>query len=161
MIIRDRTPQDVPAVADLARESIAWHAETFPDIKPAPSRESLIEGFEQPAASPESYFRVADAGGALVGFLTAQLNPPPAGGIEAFEGPFVYIADVAVTQGARRRGIGRALLEDLESWAVDRGAGAIRLSMHAGNGPAARLYESLGYRPSWITYRKDLDRRVR
>jgi hypothetical protein len=27
--------------------------------------------------------------------------------------------------------------------------------MHAGNTPAQRLYEELGYLPSWITFRKD------
>ncbi len=67
----------------------------------------------------------------------------------------MYISDVAVTQAARRRGIARALLADLDEWAGRRGCRTIRLSMHAGNEPASRLYEQLGYRPTWITFRKD------
>lgn len=154
-VVRDRRADDLEAIVDLALESIGWHADTFRDIRSAPARDSLLTDYQQLGDSPETYFRVAELQGAVVGFLLARLHPPPTDGIEKLDGPSIYIADVAVTAAARRQGIGRALLQDLESWAADHDAHAIRLNMHAGNTPAQHLYESLGYRQTWVTYRKD------
>ena len=52
-----------------------------------------------------------------------------------------------VTPRARRRGIARHLLESLleRACAID-GIEIVQLSVTAGNGPAERLYESLGFR---------------
>jgi ribosomal-protein-alanine N-acetyltransferase len=155
MIIRDRQQDDADAIATLALESLTWHAETFANIRPAPPRDSLLTQFQDLADTPDSYFRVAELD-AVVGFLTASLQPATTGGIEALDERSVYIADLIVTRTARRRGIARALLNDLERWAGQHQCHTIRLNMHAGNEPARRLYEQLGYGPSWITFRKDL-----
>ena len=154
--IRDRRDDDLPVVVDLALESISWHAETFDDIRPAPERQALAHEFSQLTDSPELYFRVAELDGTVIAFLTASIHPPRDGGIEALDGPSIYIADIIVTSSARRLGVAAALLKDLDRWAAPHGCTTIRLSMHAGNGPAQRLYETLGYRPTWVTYRRDL-----
>jgi len=154
--IRDRRGEDLPVIVDLALESIGWHAETFDDIRPAPAPEALAQEFSQLTDSPELYFRVAELAGTVIAFLTATIHPPRDGGIEALDGPSIYIADIIVTSSARRLGVAAALLTDLDRWAATHGCNTIRLSMHAGNQPAQRLYEALGYRPTWVTYRKDL-----
>lgn len=154
--IRDRRDEDLPVIVDLALESISWHAETFDDIRPAPASQALSHEFSQLTNSPELYFRVAELAGTVVAFLTASIHPPRNGGIEALDGPSIYIADIIVTSSARRLGVAAALLTDLDRWAASHGCSTIRLSMHAGNEPAQRLYEALGYRPTWVTYRKDL-----
>jgi ribosomal protein S18 acetylase RimI-like enzyme len=155
MIIRDRQHDDTDAIVTLALESLTWHAETFTNIRPAPTRDSLLTQFQDLADTADSYFRVAELD-TVVGFLTASLQPATTGGIEALDERSVYIADLIVTRSARRRGVGRALLTDLEQWAGQQQCHTIRLNMHAGNEPARRLYEQLGYGPSWITFRKDL-----
>jgi RimJ/RimL family protein N-acetyltransferase len=50
-----------------------------------------------------------------------------------------------VSAGHRRRGIGRALLEQAVEWA--RGAGVTKLELHVfpWNEPALRLYASFGF----------------
>jgi GNAT superfamily N-acetyltransferase len=83
------------------------------------------------------------------------LRPAPSGGIERFDGPYAFIADVAVTSDARGQGIGRSLMDDVATWAHGRGACALTLSDHTQN-PATHLYRELGYQPTWQTYRKDL-----
>ena len=155
MIIRDRRDEDTEVIVSLALESLRWHAETFSHIRPAPPRDSLLSDFRELAATPDTYFRVAELDATVVGFLTAGLHPPTSGGIEALDEPSVYISDVVVTSSARRRGIARALLADLDVWASQRECHTIRLTMHAGNEPAHHLYDQLGYRPSWIAFRKD------
>lgn len=154
MTIRDHQPEDVDAITALALESLTWHAESFGDIRPAPAAEALRAQYREIPA--DQYLRVAEVDSNIVGFLTAGIQPATTSGIQALDEPSVYIADVAVTRAARRRGVARALLTDLERWAADQGCHTIRLTMHAGNEAAERLYEQLGYQPSWITFRKDL-----
>ena len=155
LIIRDRQEEDLEPIVALALESMTWHADTFSDIRPAPTGDALRAGFRELVPTADGYFRVAELAGTVAGFLTAGLQPPTTSGIEALDEPSVYISDVAVAPTARRRGIARALLTDLDGWARRRECHTIRLSMHAGNEPAHRLYEQLGYRPTWITFRKD------
>lgn len=122
MIIRDQQEDDIEAIVDLALESLAWHADTFPNIRPVPQRQSLLGDFRDLAATSDMYFRVAELDAAVVGFLTASLRAATTGGIEALDRPSVYISDIIVTTAARRRGIGRALLTNLEQWASQTSA---------------------------------------
>ncbi|NBE56608.1 GNAT family N-acetyltransferase [Streptomyces boluensis] len=64
------------------------------------------------------------------------------------DGAFVY--DVEVVEAHRGRGHGRTLMLLAERDGVRGGADAIGLNVFAGNTPALRLYESLGYQP--VTY---------
>lgn len=52
---------------------------------------------------------------------------------------------IAVDPGARRRGVGRALLEAAMSWAAARGARKMGLEVRASNIAAQMLYRSLGF----------------
>ncbi|MEV0321344.1 GNAT family N-acetyltransferase [Streptomyces sp. NPDC050658] len=61
---------------------------------------------------------------------------------------FVY--DVEVDEEYRGRGHGRSLMLLAEAQAQEAGSSRIGLNVFAGNTPAQRLYESLGYEP--ITY---------
>ena len=58
-----------------------------------------------------------------------------------------YVADLAVLEPYRRRGIGRALLRAAEERALARGATNIRIEVLAANSPARDLYDAEGYRP--------------
>ncbi|MDI3408711.1 GNAT family N-acetyltransferase [Streptomyces cavernicola] len=64
------------------------------------------------------------------------------------DGAFVY--DVEVDEQHRGHGHGRSLMLLAERQAADARAGTIGLNVFAGNTPALRLYESLGYEP--LTY---------
>ena len=56
-----------------------------------------------------------------------------------------YIANVAVAPEARRRGVARALLTELERRARAIPLAFLTLEVRAGNAPAIALYASLGY----------------
>ena len=76
----------------------------------------------------------------------------PVGLINCIEGfstfacqPLVNVHDVAVLASHRGRGIAEAMLAEAERIAVERGAVKMTLEVLAGNAPAMRLYQRVGY----------------
>ncbi len=62
----------------------------------------------------------------------------------------VHVLNVATAVEARRRGIGRALMEAAEGTGRARGARISTLEVRRSNGPAIALYRALGYRQGGI-----------
>ncbi|GAB3400635.1 GNAT family N-acetyltransferase [Flindersiella endophytica] len=150
-----RSPDDIEAVVDLYTEEATWHSDHWPEDYRAPEfGEDFRKYLREP---PETTCRiVAEAGNRLVGFVTGHLEPEPKQGVVRHDGPFVIVADVAVTSEYRRRGIATRLLDALEGWATEHGATSLVLYVHAGNEPAKNLYEKRGFRPVNVQMRKDL-----
>lgn len=83
------------------------------------------------------WYRVAlDADGTLLGYAGLTVQPDEA-----------WVQNIAVRRDAQRRGIGRALLEDLLAEADRRGAHSVLLEVAADNAPAQRLYAGYGFEP--------------
>lgn len=80
-------------------------------------------------------FLVADAQGAVVGFLVARVVADEA-----------EILDLAVAREHRRHGVGAALLRAALELLARRGVARTYLEVRASNEPALRLYASLGFR---------------
>lgn len=99
---------------------------------------------------PSTHALVVDAEGALIPDGPGQAGSPapaPAGFVLTR-----HVLDeeelllIAVTPGARRRGVGAALLEHLFAIARTRGTARIFLEMRRGN-PALQLYNKFGFEP--------------
>lgn len=52
---------------------------------------------------------------------------------------------IGTARDAQRKGLARALLSEALAQAKARGIGCMHLEVRSGNGPAARLYESMGF----------------
>jgi RimJ/RimL family protein N-acetyltransferase len=87
---------------------------------------------------PDAAVYVAELQGELVGRLSLARDAHPAS---------AHIADLGLMIDAsyRRRGIGRALMEEAERWARESGVTKLELHVFPWNEPAMALYESLGY----------------
>jgi putative acetyltransferase len=87
---------------------------------------------------PDAAVFVAEEDGLVLARLSIARDPHPASR---------HVADLGlmVAEPARRRGIGRALLDQAVAWA--RGAGIRKLELHVfpWNEPALQLYESFGF----------------
>lgn len=80
--------------------------------------------------------------------VRARTGQPLAFGIMRYEELEAHLILLAVTPGARRRGLGRHLVEYLESMARTAGIGRIILEVRAANAEARAFYRSMGYRES-------------
>jgi ribosomal protein S18 acetylase RimI-like enzyme len=78
---------------------------------------------------------VAEAGGEIVGFLIACRESREAG----------HIVTIDVVEGWRRKGVGRALMDAAEAWAVEQGFRVLFLETAEDNLQAQRFYEARGY----------------
>jgi len=59
---------------------------------------------------------------------------------------WLVIDSLAVLPEARRRGVGRALMEQAHHWAVEKGIFEVKLNVYEFNDGAIKLYESMGYK---------------
>ncbi len=97
---------------------------------------------------------VAEANGAIVGFISAyRWAPPP---IYRFE-EMVFIDELYVRPEARGAGWGRQLVEAVQAWGVSFGAVQIRLRALAANDAGVAFWKSIGAQPFVVELAMDLD----
>jgi ribosomal protein S18 acetylase RimI-like enzyme len=89
--------------------------------------------------------------GARLGFVSLRVRED-VGGIGRG-----HVADLAVIEGARRSGVGSALMNAAEAWARERGFPALSLDLWATNERARSFYETLGYAAESLGLFKRLD----
>ena len=129
------------AVADAERIAALFTDEGYPA-----GTSDIVERLER-FSTERSQVLVADLDGEVIGFIAFHLFPRFEHGDHA-----ARIVALVVDPGARERGLGRRLMEEVETIAV--GAGAAFLEITAGHHrpDARRLYESLGYDAGVTTY---------
>jgi GNAT superfamily N-acetyltransferase len=69
-------------------------------------------------------------------------------------GDYCYLQDLFVAEGARGRGLGRALIDAVEERARAAGASRVYWLTHETNARARELYDRLAERSGFIQYRK-------
>jgi GNAT superfamily N-acetyltransferase len=90
-------------------------------------------------ATKDQRFFVAEEDGEDVGMLWLGERP------ESEDGPAMWVLEVSVREGHRRRGHGRELMRLAEDEARRLGYGAVALNVFSGNAAAIALYDALGY----------------
>lgn len=114
--VRDATPEDWPAVEALLAEL------GRPDVRGAPEEDAAREVFLDYLRRDDARALVAEEDGRVVGFVDmeyrARLN---------FTTPQAWIPDLVVTDEARSRGAGAALLARCEELARERGCWSLSL----------------------------------
>ncbi|HKH78208.1 MAG TPA: GNAT family N-acetyltransferase [Rubrobacteraceae bacterium] len=133
--VREATVGDAAALHMLAVDL----ADALSDRRPAVEavRERLAELLEEPRAR---VIVAEDSEAGVVGAATAWVKPDLAHGDRIVEVPMLV-----VSSGARRRGVGRLLVEEIRSIAFAQNAALIELVATSDNAVAREFYRSLGF----------------
>ena len=124
-------PQGADALA-LLREAAIEARELYPD--------SFQPGTPWPVNSP-----TPQRGIYLVGYSDGK--PVACGALRPIDADCVEVRRVFVTADSRRKGLARAMLQELESRAADFGYSVMQLETGNRQLSAITLYESLGFKP--------------
>jgi ribosomal protein S18 acetylase RimI-like enzyme len=148
MKIRPAKASDYDQLCELFDEVDVLHREARPDIfrKPdGPPRS--IEHVSGLIGGPASAILVAEHGGVLSGLAVVVEQPRSANPLHVPR-RVVEIVTIVVRNSARRRGIGKSLIDASLIWAKERGADHVEISVHAFNEEAIRAYAAAGFQMS-------------
>jgi len=135
-VTRPYRRDDLPRLVHLAR-TLHEDSRFFVDTSfPQSGSRALFETWMRRACSEPSYqVLVADAEGAPAGYVVCQRHSDGIGQIQL----------VGVDQSARRRGLGRALVDEAVAYFARHGLERVRVVTQGRNLAALRLYESRGF----------------
>jgi ribosomal protein S18 acetylase RimI-like enzyme len=133
--VREATAEDAETIHSLAGElagTVGDWPPRFEDI-----RARLVELLEEPRA----WVLVAEGeDGEVVGVVSLWIKPDLAHGDTVVEVP-----TLVVTEGSRREGVGKLLMEEVQRLGAKNKAGLIELAATTQNIPAREFYRTLGF----------------
>jgi ribosomal protein S18 acetylase RimI-like enzyme len=142
--IRPGRKEDAAETARLWMRSAEEHTAHDRVYQTAPGAEKTMRRFLADVAnSGYSFLFVVAAGDRTVGFISGELRQ---GSPTFLPKTWASVDDVFVEPEYRNRGMGRALLQSVQSWAKERGADGISLQVAAANSRGRKFYEDLGFR---------------
>ncbi|WP_230467203.1 GNAT family N-acetyltransferase [Lujinxingia vulgaris] len=139
-VIELPVPEDAPVLARLFQEDMNdLGVETTLDDLEALASEVIADANAEPARCVCYVARLKE-GEDAVGVVLANFHWSL-----KFAGRALWIEELYVTPAARRRRLGRRLVEEVLDWAEAHGIRGIDLEAYQGNTPASILYRSLGF----------------
>lgn len=142
--IRPAQPADVSALAEVYRESAAIHRSFAPSLYRVPHVHAVAEEFARTLQSSTTVIFVADIDEEIAGYV--QIRVLPLAGESSMIRPHKSAeVGLAVRAPFRRQGVGTALMQAAQAWAVEQAMERLVLDCHAANAAAIHLYEGLGY----------------
>ena len=149
---RRARPRDVEAIIALWWEMMALHRRLDHRLRLAPSGKGAFrEGLRNWITDDDFHVVVAETDGQVVGYgiATIRVNPP------VLEPHFVgYINDLCVASSWRRRGIGRALVDEVKAWFRSRDICVSMLRALARNEDSQAFWRRMG----WEDYMREMRR---
>jgi len=140
MQIRRAKPADAGALVEHIKAIVSEPQRTAPlyadEVADEKAERSLIVQYE---SSESAAMFVAEDEGQIVGDITVRAISPR----RALQ--HVASLGMSVRASHRRRGIGRALLQEGIAWARENEITRLELYVFADNAPAIALYEALGF----------------
>lgn len=134
MRLREATADDAAKIHTLATELAAAVGDAPPD--PDAVRERLLELL----GSESAEVLVAEGEDGVVGAVSLWVKPDLAHGDTTVEVPMLV-----VSEEARRMGVGKRLMAEVQRIAADNSAGLIELIATSSNVVAREFYRSLGF----------------
>src|SRR5687767_1427949 len=118
--VRPAASDDLEVLSELWLEVALFHEPFGPHLYTvAPLeevRERVREDIARSLAEDDSFYLVATTESGVVGYAVGELQRPRPGIYPWIQRTVGYVSDFGVTESARRRGVGRALLAAVEGW---------------------------------------------
>lgn len=147
---------DYAEFSDLAH---ALYCHQFPhaDVYPAshPEIENYIQNLLQISAG-QGVILIIRVEQKLCGFVCLQGPADPEQVDAAGESRYVFLSDLFVHSQYRKQGLGTALLQAAEKWAVESGCEKIALRVMGNNKVAIRFYERHRFQSQFMVMNKSL-----
>ena len=147
MTIRKAELGDYDGICQLIRAADDLHAEILPGFfrKARQGNPRTRDEVRRILESPTETILVREEGGVIAGLVHVQIyDTPPVAVMVARRRAHIDL--LVVAEAARRRGLGRTLLDGARAWARGMGAEELLLTVWAGNDLAQRFYEKQGFR---------------
>jgi len=141
ILIRQGEARDVEILVTFLQELFTLEKDFAADTEN--QRAGLLLLLSNPG---EAAVFVAEADGAIVGMVTAQIVVSTSIG-----GYSILLEDMYVSSGFRRQGVGSKLLEQVLAWGSERGASRVQLVVATSNARAFRFYRQAGLLKSHVT----------
>jgi GNAT superfamily N-acetyltransferase len=153
LMVRHASAADLDAIVRLGIQSVNYHASLEPAMQvPRGEDGKMRRRFEAILREPQhSALFVAVLDWQVVGFYSLYLQSidetwtPPL----FVPGRYGLLAEVAVAEGLRGRGIGRRLFATVDQWFRERGAHQLWLIYLPRNPLSSRFWPALGFEPVW------------
>jgi GNAT superfamily N-acetyltransferase len=139
--IRTATEEDIPRILELYRQ-LAFIPP--PEGTPSPSAKEYRRVFNEMAETSGYSLLVAEDGGEILGTMVMVILPGIARGVS----PFAVVEYVVVDEKARRRGIGRLLMDYVKERAREADCYKIMLTSDKRREQAHEFYKALGFEAS-------------
>ena len=143
MIIRDLRAEDRPQWNDLWRGYLEFYES---DLAPEVSDVTFARLLDP---SEPMFCLVAEDGGALLGLVHCVLHR----GTWSVEN-FCYLEDLFTAPAARKRGVGRALIEAVYARADELNCSRVYWLTHESNAAGRNLYDQVARNLGFIHYRR-------
>jgi ribosomal protein S18 acetylase RimI-like enzyme len=142
-------PYDAGHDAEAFRACVVEHQDFHRALEPSwPEGKAIIDDYvaylEMQCATHDGRVLVAEAGGEIVGFVCVVASTR--GDSPDDPGVYAWVHDIFVRPEHRRRGVGTALMAEVEIFVRARGARELRLGVLDRNENARALYRGLGFR---------------
>lgn len=152
--VREARRQDAGAVAALWKQMMDFHGEQDARFR---FRGDAVREFERhfhdTLHSRDAHLSVADAGGQVIGYVLGEIHArKPLYPV----GRYGFVSDISVSEEWRRRGVGRAMVNDLMEWFRRRGVTAVELFVAEANPVSSAFWQEMGFAPFLRLVRKEL-----
>ena len=155
VIVRAAEVRDLPGVAALAGQLVRQHhdfdAQRFmliPNVEHGYAR-----FFESELRDPDALLFAAEHAGSVVGYAYARLEPRDWNALLDSCGA---LHDIFVSDGLRRQGVARQLVEAVRERLRDKGAPRLVLHTASKNVGARRFFAALGFRETMVELTAEL-----
>jgi ribosomal protein S18 acetylase RimI-like enzyme len=138
-----------PKIEPLLRDSFEYY---MPIVGYGPPADWVEEVQRRFKPGPDAILLLVKSEGKALAFANAMLRTAPGTPPQRF----AYLDNVYVLAEARGRGIGRAVLEYVETWAGQCGVEAVHLEVLAGNDLAYEFWTRHGFEVDRYQLRKSL-----